>query len=62
MYIKKPYKGVYHNAKTKYYPDSSFKLICASQPVFKEPGWECDEPKNVCQAPKTQGHDKYASQ
>ena len=59
MYIKKPYKGVYHNAKTKYYPDSSFKLTCASQPVFKEPGWECDEtyvklpkPKDMTNTPR----------
>jgi hypothetical protein len=31
---------IHHNAIVYSYPDGSSDLICCSDPIFREPGWE----------------------
>ena len=41
-------REIQHNTIVYTYPDGSFDTICASSPIFREPGWEAagwDEPK-----------------
>ena len=33
-------KEIYHNTVIYTFPDGSFDMICAADPIFREPGWE----------------------
>lgn len=38
--LSKSSQQIFHNTKIKYYGDGTYKTTCASQPVYKEAGWE----------------------
>ena len=45
-------REIHHNTIVYAYPDGAFDVICASAPIFREPGWEAagwgeDQPKAV---------------
>ena len=33
-------REIHHNTIVYAYPDGAFDVICASSPIFREPGWE----------------------
>lgn len=40
MIDRKNGKDIYHNAIVYTYPDGNADIICSSEPIFREPGWE----------------------
>lgn len=61
---------IHHNVVYHLYPDGSFDMICASDPIFREPGWEdagwaeADRPKPTTReaGKKSEGLDMVRSQ
>ena len=43
---------IFHNAKAKIYPDGTQKITVCSRAIFKEDGWELNEPKEFVPKPK----------
>ena len=52
-------REIYHNTIVYAYPDGSFDTICASTPIFREPGWEAagwdDEQPKAVPSPREAG-------
>lgn len=55
---RKNERDIIHNAVIYQYPDGAFDLICASDPIFREPGWEIagfEEDRKAVPAPREKG-------
>lgn len=52
-------REIYHNAIVYRYPDGGMDTICASSPIFREPGWEAagwrEEPAKPGPSPREAG-------
>lgn len=46
MDVRKNGSQIYHNGLIYAYPDGNQDVLCATAPIFREPGWEEDCPKN----------------
>jgi hypothetical protein len=57
--IVKNGREIHHNAIVYTYPDGAFDVICASDPIFREPGWElafgCEKEQRALPAAREAG-------
>lgn len=52
--LSKSYDEIFHNTKIKKYPQGFCKITTANRKIFKEPGWELADKKNIEFIPKPQ--------